>query len=92
MVRTSSRSRLFAIVLTCAALAVSGVSALGVVTATSASASDNGMFNQVNSSRAANGKPAYSWNSHLADVASEQAHRMASKHSLYHNPNLASDV
>jgi hypothetical protein len=92
VVRTHHRSRRLAAVLTSAALAVSGLSLTGLAVATSASASDGGMFSSVNSSRNARGLSDYTWNSHLAQVASEQAHRMADKHKLYHNPNLASDV
>jgi hypothetical protein len=81
------------VVLTSTALALSGLALTGVALGSSAaSASDSGMFGDVNASRAAKGLPAYSWNSHLADVAGEQAARMAKQTKLYHNPNLASDV
>ena len=50
------------------------------------------MLGEVNAAPANAGRPALSWNSHLAAVAGEQADRMAAKHRLYHNPNLAADV
>lgn len=93
MVRTSRSVRRLVVVLTSAALAVTGVSVAGLAaTTTAATASDSGMLSQVNAARTSRGLDPYSWNAHLASVAGEQARRMAKKTKLYHNPNLASDV
>ena len=53
---------------------------------------ESDIFAAVNSARAANGLPGYSYASDLATAARGQAERMAASGELYHNPNLASEV
>lgn len=45
-----------------------------------------------NEARAANGLASYAVAADLADVAAQQAQRMAAQHQIFHNPNLGSDV
>jgi hypothetical protein len=89
VIRSTTRTRRTVAGLLAVLLTVSGLALLG---GTSASASPSSMLGSVNASRANAGLPAYTWNSHLASVAAEQARRMAKQTKLYHNPNLASDV
>ena len=79
-----------------AAVLVTLLAALGVVAATPVQAlagpSEGDFFSAANAARAANGVHALAWASDLADVARQQAERMAKADSLFHNPNLATDV
>ena len=85
------RGRLLAVP---AALVLAGVAAL--VPAQSAAAADAGaegsFVSKINAERAARGIPALSVATDLVGVARAQADRMASSGTLYHNPNLATDV
>lgn len=63
------------------------------VAAPAANASSAGSFaSKINGARRSAGRPSLSWRSDLASVAQRHAHRMASKNSLYHNPNLGGEV
>jgi uncharacterized protein YkwD len=64
-------------------------------TATVSSATDSNaaaFVTKTNAARRANGLPAYALASDLAAVARRHSQEMAAKQSLYHNPNLGSDV
>jgi hypothetical protein len=50
------------------------------------------IFSAVNAARANAGLPAYSYAGDLASAARGQAERMAASGTLYHNPNLTSEV
>jgi uncharacterized protein YkwD len=67
---------------------------LGVSSASAAATqvSAGAMVSDVNQARGARGLRALSTDSSLAAVALAQARRMASRNTLYHNPNLANDV
>ena len=66
----------------------------GAVTARPAGATsvEDTFVDRLNSARTSRGIPALVTRAHLVAVAREQAARMAAKSSLYHNPNLTSDV
>lgn len=64
-----------------------------VLTGTEASAGSESEFvSRTNGARSSYGVRAYGVRSDLASVARRQAARMAARHSIYHNPNLGSEV
>lgn len=65
---------------------------LGATAASADVAAETQFITLLNQARAANGLPAYSVTADLTEVARAQAQRMASSGTLYHNPNLATDV
>lgn len=77
-----------------AALVLGASVGIGTPAATAASTqvSASGMVGDVNQARDARGLRALSTDGSLASVALAQAKRMASRGTLYHNPNLAKDV
>jgi len=66
----------------------------GAVTARPAGATsvEDSFTDRLNEARESRGIPSLATRAHLVAVARDQAARMASKSSLYHNPNLTSDV
>lgn len=65
------------------------------LTATASSATDSNaaaFVTKTNAARSANGLPAYAVASDLAAVARRHSQEMAAKQSLYHNPNLGTEV
>jgi hypothetical protein len=76
------------------AFAIAMVAALSVLgVATPAHASYAGSFvSSINAARRSAGRPALAFRSDLAYVAARHSQRMASKDSLYHNPNLGGEV
>lgn len=84
---TSWSARLLAVLSAVAALLM-----LGAPVASADVAAETQFITLLNQARAANGLPAYSVTADLTEVARAQAQRMASSGTLYHNPNLATDV
>jgi hypothetical protein len=79
--------------LAAAALVMSAATGLGAGTAEAVTqVSTGGMVSDVNQARQARGVPSLDTDGSLASVALAQARRMASRDTLYHNPNLQSDV
>src|SRR4051794_9414422 len=78
----------------CIALLITAlVSLFTLAQPASAAASDASRFASLaNSARSASGLGAYAYAGDLADVALGQAQRMAARHAIFHNPNLASEV
>jgi len=66
----------------------------GAVTARPAGATnvEDTFTDRLNNARSSRGIPQLTTRAHLVAVAREQAARMASRNTLYHNPNLTSDV
>jgi uncharacterized protein YkwD len=90
MVRSSARTGLSIIVVT-------GLGGAALLAGTAAPASATSSVEQsfiadLNQARADHGRPALVVRADLVKVARGQAGRMASSNTLYHNPNLTSDV
>jgi hypothetical protein len=60
--------------------------------ATAAETQAAAFVRKANAERTSRGLPAYTVASDLATVARRHSERMAAKHTLYHNPNLGSEV
>jgi hypothetical protein len=73
-----------------AALAMLGALCVAVPAANASSAGS--FVSKINAARRSAGRPALSYRSDLASVANRHSQRMASKNSLYHNPNLGGAV
>ncbi len=88
--RSSARTGLSAIVVA----ALGGAALLGgtAVPASATTSVEQAFVNDLNQQRAAVGRRALTVRTDLEQVARGQAGRMASSGTLYHNPNLTSDV
>lgn len=77
-----------------ASLVVASTVAITAFGATSAHASteESQFVSLTNSARSQHGLHSYSVSSDLVAVARRHSQEMAAKHTIYHNPNLASDV
>lgn len=89
-VRSRARIALSAIVLT--GLGSAALLAGTVAPASATTSVEQAFANDINQERADVGRPALAVRADLEQVARAQAGRMAATSSLYHNPNLASDV
>lgn len=75
-----------------AATAVAATAFTLAAPAAHASTEESQFVSLTNSARANNGLHAYSTASDLIALARRHSQEMAAKHTIYHNPNLASDV
>ena len=73
-----------------ASVAFTGLAVLAP--AAHASTEESQFVSLTNSARANKGLRAYTVAAELVEVARRHAQRMASRHTIYHNPNLGSDV
>jgi hypothetical protein len=89
----TTASRRIMLALTALALAFAAV-LTGTLTATPAGATtaEDSLTGLLNGARANNGLPRLASRSDLVTVARAQANRMADSNTLYHNPNLTTDV